>query len=96
MIIKFCQKLVDQLPAIDEAIVLVNNATETAWFGLLAEAASAVVFPRKRVRFYGADGEKNAPLQGQACLYFGKQPDRFLMVFKRFGWGATLQGIPYK
>ena len=35
-------------------------------------------------------GEENAPLQGQAFVYIGNNPWKFLEVFKAHGWGATL------
>lgn len=74
----------------DQAIVLVNNATETNWFQMLITKASAVVFPKGRVRFYMSDGKTGAPLQGQAVIYLGGKPERFLEIFSPFGWGAFL------
>lgn len=88
----FCKKLVGEFTAgrTLEAIVLVNNATETGWFSTLVEAASAVVFPKGRVKFWGPDGQGGAPLQGQAVLYFGRHPVKFMTEFHGFGWGAYL------
>lgn len=57
----FVDKLVFELPNIKQAIVLVNNATETEWFGKLIAKASAVCFPRSRVKFYMPDGKTGAP-----------------------------------
>lgn len=89
---RFADKLALHASAGDvtEAIVLVNNATETAWFNTLAGVASAVVFPRGRVRFWEPGGALSAPLQGQAVIYIGPSPATFLTVFRRFGWGGTL------
>ena len=89
---KFADKLAYHYRAGDvpEAVVLVNNATETAWFATLAGCATAVVFPRGRVRFWQPNGELGAPLQGQAVLYLGPSVDMFLSEFKPFGWGAAL------
>ena len=67
-----------------------NNATETAWFRTLIENADAVVFPTGRIKYRKRDGEKGTPLQGQAFIYFGDAPGRFLKVFSEFGWGARL------
>jgi len=78
---------------VDEAIVLVNNATETVWFNELVSVASAVIFPKSRVRFYMPDGKTGAPLQGQAVLYLGRNPGFFMMAFSSFGWGAYLREV---
>lgn len=85
---KFVEKLVEQLPNIRQALVLVNNATETEWFNKLIENASAVCFPRSRVKFYMPDGKTGAPLQGQAVIYFGGNVKKFVEVFKQKGWCA--------
>jgi len=74
----------------DQAIILVNNATETGWFKTIIDKASAIVFTTGRVHFVKPDGTKGAPLQGQAFIYIGDNPQRFLDVFRQFGWGAML------
>ena len=88
---KFSDKLVKELGNISQALVLVNNATETDWFSKLVEKAQAVCFPKGRVKFYAPDGSLGAPLQGQAILYFGKKSDLFVDVFRCKGWCALLQ-----
>lgn len=89
---QFCNKLASHYSASDitEAIVLVNNATETTWFNALVENASAIIFPKARVKFRTPNEETGAPLQGQAVIYFGDNPDNFMDEFKHFGWGAYL------
>ena len=89
---KFCTKLALHVKVADvpEAIVLVNNATETAWFAELISVASAVCFTRGRVKFWSPDRESAAPLQGQAIVYIGSIPLVFCEEFKRFGWMALL------
>ena len=89
---RFCAKLVDHYlqGEVTQAIVLVNNATETAWFRQLISVASSVVFPGSRVRFWKADGETSDPLQGQAIVYIGDRPQLFHEQFVTFGWGAIL------
>ena len=82
---RFADKLV-QSPDITEAIVLVNNATETRWFRVLAEKAQAICFPAGRVKFWNpATPETATPLQGQAILYFGNNKERFYEQFRGFG-----------
>jgi ParB family chromosome partitioning protein len=87
---KFADKLVDELKHIKQAIVLVNNATETEWFYTMVVQATAVCFPRSRVRFVTPDGTTGAPLQGQAILYFGPDVNRFINVFDEKGWCARV------
>jgi len=89
---KFADKLVHHYMAGDvpAAVVLVNNATETAWFQRMAGHSSAVCFPRGRVRFWSPSGTVGAPLQGQAILYMGEDIDAFTAEFRRFGFVAVL------
>lgn len=88
LISKFCDKLISDLPDISQAIVLVNNATETEWFKKLIEQASAVCFTYGRVKFYSPDGRIAQPLQGQALLYFGSNAKKFVDIFSSKGWCA--------
>lgn len=89
----FIKKFVDHVSNgdISEGIVLVNNATETNWFNELVSVASAVVFPNGRIKFIDKNGESSgAPLQGQAVIYIGKNPDKFMKEFGEFGWSAKI------
>lgn len=92
LISKFITKLNESVEngAVAQAVVLVNNATETQWFAALVKNASAIVFPTSRIRYLSVRGEENTPLQGQAFVYIGNNPWKFLEVFKAHGWGATL------
>jgi ParB family transcriptional regulator, chromosome partitioning protein len=92
LISKFIAKLNESVEngAVTQAVVLVNNATETQWFAALVKNASAIVFPTSRIRYLSVRGEENTPLQGQAFVYIGNNPWKFLEVFKAHGWGATL------
>ena len=89
---RFASKLVQHFGdgMVTEAAVLVNNATETAWFQSLASVASAICFPRGRVRFLDPEGNLGAPLQGQAVVYFGSNTDGFRKRFGQFGIVASL------
>lgn len=88
LIKEFVQKLLNS--QFLDAIVLVNNATDTAWFRSLTTKASAIVFTTGRIHFEKHDGARNTPIQGQAFIYFGDNSQKFLKVFKKFGWGARL------
>lgn len=71
---------------VKEAIVLVNNATETTWFQSMAEYSSAICFPDKRIKFIDIDGnEGDSPLQGQAIIYMGDNQDGFGLEFIQYG-----------
>jgi hypothetical protein len=90
---KFAEKLVNHFAGGDvpEAVVLVNNATETGWFQSMLDYASAVCFVRRRIKFVDQNGNPSgAPLQGQAILYLGDDPARFTQHFAPFG--AILYG----
>ena len=69
---------------IEQACILVNNATETQWFQRMMSAATAVCFPKGRVKFIDQDGNPGgAPLQGQAIIYMGDRVDEFVGAFFR-------------
>lgn len=89
---RLIKPFIDKLIAsnFEQAVVLVNNATDTAWFRQLTERASAIVFTTGRIRFQKFDGAVGAPLQGQAFIYCGSNADKFMDVFSKYGWGARL------
>jgi len=85
---KFCDKLAEGVDAgkVTSAILLVNNATDTAWFHRVASKASAVCFIKGRIAFHDSNGEpKNKPLQGQMAMYFGGEPQAFAKEFCGLG-----------
>lgn len=87
----FASKVVDESRRFEQAVVLVNNATDTAWFHQLASVASAVCFILGRVKFLDKSGKPaNTPVQGQAVLYIGHDSMKFRSVFSRFGLVALL------
>lgn len=70
----------------DQAVVLVNNATETRWGQKLLELSHAVCFHTSRIRFVSPEGEVgDAPLQGQMIIYIGKNYKQFIDEFKQYG-----------
>ena len=90
---RFVDKMIAERGNFEQAVVLVNNATETGWFNKLISISSAVCFPKSRVRFYMPDGKTGSPLQGQAVLYIGGNIGAFFEEFKDFGWAAVLHDL---
>jgi hypothetical protein len=84
---KFVDKLVEEHEAgrTTQAVVLVNNGTETGWFQKLWKCSTAVCFPAGRIRFWYPGRPSLSPLQGQVFLYLGPDPDQFRSVFGQFG-----------
>lgn len=94
LISQFCDALVEKFESgeVSEACVLVNNATDTGWFHRLASAASAICFPRGRIRFIDPEGRPSgAPLQGQAVLYLGDSASAFASAFDEFGFVVSTE-----
>lgn len=87
---RFCERLAEAhtTGGVEQACVLVNNATETGWFQSIAAVASAACFPRGRVKFWHPEKE-SAPLQGQAVVYLGRRAAEFTAEFGAFGFVVT-------
>lgn len=84
---RFVERLMEHVEAhaLEAAIMLANNATETQWFQCVAAHADAVCFPSKRIQFWTPDRETTTPLQGQAAFYFGDEREKFRHQFIAFG-----------
>ena len=84
---KFVFRLLDHLrdELVSSAILLVNNATDTNWLQRAMAGAAAICFPRGRVKFLRPDGGSGSPLQGQALVYFGTEPELFIHEFQALG-----------
>lgn len=84
----FIKKLCDELQAgnVGSAILLTNSLTDTAWFHVAEEIASAICFTRGRIKFI-KDGEAGgSPTFGQAFFYFGAEPAKFSESFLQYGF----------
>lgn len=70
---------------VKQAILLSHNNTDTAWFHNLASVASAICFPKKRIKFYRGE-EIAAPTNGQAFFYLGDRVEDFKDSFGSIGF----------
>lgn len=84
----FIRKTVAEFEAgrMSEGVVLTHNYTDTKWFHIAANAASAICFTRGRIGFLSPEGKKAAPTQGQAFFYFGSRREDFADSFCGFGF----------
>jgi phage N-6-adenine-methyltransferase len=85
---EFVKKLIAEYQSarVSQAIVLVNNATETSWFQALLMECSSVCLKAGRIKFLDSNGEPaKTPLQGQAFLYFGECKEAFIEEFSKHG-----------
>jgi phage N-6-adenine-methyltransferase len=73
-----------QTRKIEQAVVLVNNATDAGWFQILLNNYPAC-FTAGRVKFYGPNVSSGGPRQGQAIFYLGKNKQEFIREFSKFG-----------
>jgi phage N-6-adenine-methyltransferase len=82
----FADKVVSEAENVQQVCILVNNATETAWFQSLLGVIDAVCLLRSRVKFLDTQLKPNgAPLQGQIILYAGANTALFVEHFSPFG-----------
>lgn len=85
---QFCEALVGKFVSveIEQACVLVNNATETVWFQNMLRVASSACFLAGRVKYLDKTSQPTgSPLQGQVVLYFGKRKASFISAFSGAG-----------
>lgn len=66
---------------VPEAVLIVNNGTETKWAQACFNACSSVCFFRGRQKYV----TYTAPLQGQMLFYFGGNKEKFKGVFNELG-----------
>jgi len=74
---------------IAQAVVLVNNATDTRWFAALRACCSGICFTDHRISFESPDGKRiSGNTRGQSFFYFGQKASAasFVERFSEFGW----------
>ena len=83
---KFADKFRSEWEAgrIGQAIILVNNTTETGAFDQFARCSSAQAQPRRRIQFVGVDGRRSddSNTRGQVFFYCGGRLKTFSNAFR--------------
>lgn len=80
----FTDKLIEELPHIDAAILLTNDQTDTAWWQKCARESDSICMPSGRISFYNVKGS-TSPTNGQTYFYYGDKQKRFRKVFSEKG-----------
>lgn len=91
---KAVEAFLRHLPRCEQAIVLVNNATEVAWFNDLADACTAFVWTRGRIQFHSPESTDKAVssnTRGQFFFYYGPEIHKFCDIFCDFGRCGVLR-----
>ena len=84
--------------SVDQACLLVNNATETKWFQKALKACNAVCFPAGRIRFHDEFGfAQSSPLHGNVIMYFTNHSERLKHFETHFSpLGVVIVKEPHK
>jgi phage N-6-adenine-methyltransferase len=64
-----------------QAVLLLDNSTETEWSQAIYSIASAVAFTRGRIRFYQPGGDSQSPTNGSVFVYIGSNVKQFVGAF---------------
>jgi phage N-6-adenine-methyltransferase len=91
----FTRKLTEEYQAgrLQQAVVLVNNCTETEWFHDFARYASVLCLLRRRAAFWYPGRRDFGARQGQVVFGVGVNIDQFVKVFS--GLGIVLKDVTY-
>jgi ParB family chromosome partitioning protein len=86
LVTQFCEKLAESVRAgtVTAAVVIVNNASDTRYFRVLTELATAICLP-PRVHFWKPQAAADAPMHAQVVVYIGPDVDRFYELFAPLG-----------
>lgn len=81
------QKLIQEYESghVEEAILLLNACTGTAYFQNLLNHGYHICLVRGRIHFDGNGKSMEGPTHDNAFIYLGKCPERFIQVFERIG-----------
>lgn len=88
LISKFADKVIDQYPNYEQAIIITDNCTETNWWQSLAKNACCILFVKTRIRFLNPNGSPGPyPYRGQTIFYLGPNQGAaaFVHVFENEG-----------
>ena len=86
LISDFADAVVNKRTEYNQAIILVNNATDTQWLNKMMNICDCICFIVGRVKFIDMDGNPSgAPLQGQCVIYIGDNIKAFKNEFKKYG-----------
>src|SRR5262249_18358530 len=78
---RFIEKLICERDHFEQAIVLVDNRTDTLWFRELCSIAKAIAFTTGRIKFYNENGAGVSPTNGSALAYIGNRVEEFRSAF---------------
>ena len=86
LISQFSSAVTNKRRDFNQAIVLVNNATETLWFDNLTKSSCSACFLDHRIKFIDGTGKQGgSSMQGQILIYFGTDIQKFKENFSPFG-----------
>jgi phage N-6-adenine-methyltransferase len=72
---------------VEQAVMVTNNCTDTAWFHSAARVVARMCFTLGRIRFANPQRPSGeSPLQGQTFFYFGPRYEYFDHIFGAFGF----------
>lgn len=76
---------------VKQAVVLVNSATDTAWFHELASYGSAMYLVKPRIPIWHPDKPGMRPWYANVFVYLGSNPERFCVEFAQFNMVIPLE-----
>ena len=71
--------------AIEQAILLTHNYTDTEWFHAAVRTSQAICLLRGRIHFLAPSGDECSPTRGQTFFYFGRDDGPFRRAFSDIG-----------